>query len=212
MLVPKSHRHANGSPPSQGHIVSTNIFKLDILANDYAYTLDDVLQLASIPEKRDDFYRIAHLQNKLHIRTTMQIAPNRTQGDLAGADHLGIQPAAEVLNAAYRHIPLAGSTATPTSIDNPRASKLNLLELYFLSSFPPIFTSKISSRCRALRCTDVIFGKRVTAIWIHPHDRALVSHWEEHGGCETLIAVVFPGPSNPTDQVRVREVCMNSLN
>ncbi len=40
----------------------------------------------------------------------------------------------------------------------------------------------------------------------------MVSHWEEHDGRETLIAAVFPGPLNPTAQVRVREVCSNTLN
>ncbi|SJL10796.1 uncharacterized protein ARMOST_14190 [Armillaria ostoyae] len=111
-----------------------------------------------------------------------------------------------------------GASATPTSIlirsqsDNPWASELNSLELYSLASFPPALTSKISSRRGALRCTDVILGKRATAVWIRPHDRAMVSHWEEHDGCETLIAAVFPGPLNPTGEVRVRQVCMNPLN
>ncbi|PBK86041.1 hypothetical protein ARMGADRAFT_1169269 [Armillaria gallica] len=111
-----------------------------------------------------------------------------------------------------------GASATPTSIlirsqsDNPWASELNSLELYSLSSFPPTLVSKISSRRGALRCTDVILGKRGTAVWIRPHDRAMVSHWEEHDGCETLIAAVFPGPLNPTTEVRVREVRMNTEN
>ncbi|PBK61097.1 hypothetical protein ARMSODRAFT_897248 [Armillaria solidipes] len=111
-----------------------------------------------------------------------------------------------------------GASATPTSIlirsqsDNPWASELNSLELYSLASFPPTLTSKISSRRGALRCTDVILGKRATAVWIRPHDRAMVSHWEEHDGCETFIAAVFPGPLNPTGEVRVRQVCMNPLN
>ncbi len=111
-----------------------------------------------------------------------------------------------------------GASATLTSIlirsqsDNPWATELNSSALYSLSSFPPTLVSKISSRRGALRCTDVILGKRGTAVWIRPHDRAMVSHWEEHDGCETLIAAVFPGPLNPTDQVRVREVCMNNLN
>ncbi|SJL10793.1 uncharacterized protein ARMOST_14187 [Armillaria ostoyae] len=111
-----------------------------------------------------------------------------------------------------------GASATQTSIlirsqsDNPWAAELNSLELYSLSSFPSAVVSKISSRRGALRCTDVILGKRATAVWIRPHDRAMVSHWEEHDGCETLIAAVFPGPLNRTAQVRVREVCMNSLN
>ncbi|KAK0237325.1 hypothetical protein EDD85DRAFT_770504 [Armillaria nabsnona] len=112
-----------------------------------------------------------------------------------------------------------GASATPTSIlirswqnINTWASEPNSFELYSLSSFPPTLTSKVSSRRGALRCTDVILGTRGTAVWIRPHDRAMVPHWEEHDGCETLIAAVFPGPLNPTDQVRVREVCMNNLN
>ncbi|KAK0189350.1 hypothetical protein F5146DRAFT_981902 [Armillaria mellea] len=111
-----------------------------------------------------------------------------------------------------------GASATPTSIlirsqsDNPWASELNSLELYSLSSFPPILTSKVSSRRGALRYTDVILGKRAIAVWICPHERAMVPHWGEHDGCATLIAAVFPDPLNPTTQVRVREVCINSLN
>ncbi len=111
-----------------------------------------------------------------------------------------------------------GASATPTSIlirsqsDNPWASELNSFELYSLSSFPPTLTSKVSLRRGALRCTNVILGKRATTVWIRPPDRAMVSHWEEHDGCETLIAAVFSGPLNPTAHVRVREVCMNGRN
>ncbi|KAK0482996.1 hypothetical protein EDD18DRAFT_1432794 [Armillaria luteobubalina] len=95
------------------------------------------------------------------------------------------------------------SLATPISIlirsqsDNPWALELNPLELYSLSSFPP------DPHHQSLRGT---------AVWIRPHERAMVPHWEEHDGRETLIAAVFPGPLNPTAQVRVREVCMNPLN
>ncbi|KAK0216390.1 hypothetical protein IW262DRAFT_1276639 [Armillaria fumosa] len=111
-----------------------------------------------------------------------------------------------------------GASATLTSIlirsqsNNPWASELNSLELYSLSSFPPTLTSKVSSRRGALRCTDVILGKRATAVWIRPHERAMVPHWEEHDGREMLIAAAFPGPLNLSTQVRVREVCMNPLN
>ncbi|PBK86122.1 hypothetical protein ARMGADRAFT_1066725 [Armillaria gallica] len=111
-----------------------------------------------------------------------------------------------------------GAIATSISIlicsqgDNPWASELNQLELYSLSSFPLILTSKVSSRRRAVRCTGIILGKQATAAWICPHDCAMVSHWEEHGGCETLIAAVFPSLLNPTTELRVREVCMNDLN
>ncbi|KAK0443451.1 uncharacterized protein EV420DRAFT_1649260 [Desarmillaria tabescens] len=68
----------------------------------------------------------------------------------------------------------------PFESDNPWTSELN---------------SKISSWHGALRCTDVILGKRGTAVWIRPHDRAMVSHWEEHDGCETLMAAIFPSPA-----------------
>ncbi|KAK0443435.1 uncharacterized protein EV420DRAFT_1752037 [Desarmillaria tabescens] len=84
------------------------------------------------------------------------------------------------------------------------ASELKSFELYSLSSFPPTLTSKISSRHGTLRCTDVMLGNRGTAVWIQPHDRAMVSHWKEHDGCETLMAAVIPGPLNPTGQVPVR--------
>ncbi|PBK86113.1 hypothetical protein ARMGADRAFT_1086873 [Armillaria gallica] len=111
-----------------------------------------------------------------------------------------------------------GTSATPTSIlvrshsDNPWSSELNSLKLYSLSSFPPTLTSKASSQCRALPCTDAIVGKQATAIWIHPHDRTMVSHCEEYDGCEMLIATVVPAPLNSSAEVRVREVCMNTLN
>ncbi|KAK0421762.1 hypothetical protein EV421DRAFT_1915386 [Armillaria borealis] len=91
-----------------------------------------------------------------------------------------------------------GACPTPTSnlirsqTDNPWSSELNSLELYSLSSFPPPLVSKILSRRGALRCTDVILDTRATAVWIFPHDRAMVSHWEEHDGCETLIALSSP--------------------
>ncbi|KAG7441270.1 uncharacterized protein BT62DRAFT_974991 [Guyanagaster necrorhizus] len=112
-----------------------------------------------------------------------------------------------------------GASATTTSIlirsenDNPWASELNSLQLYALSSFPPTLISRISSRRGALRCPDIILGKRGTAVWIRPHDRALVSHWEEQeNSCETLMTAVFPGSLNHTENVRVRDVCMNTLN
>ncbi|KAK0443425.1 uncharacterized protein EV420DRAFT_1723987 [Desarmillaria tabescens] len=95
-----------------------------------------------------------------------------------------------------------GTSATPTSIlirsesDNPWTSELNSFELYSLSSFLPTLTSKISS----------------WHVWIRPHDHAMVSHWEEHGGCETLMVAIFPSPLNPTAQPCVHEVCSNPLN
>ncbi|PBK61058.1 hypothetical protein ARMSODRAFT_1065477 [Armillaria solidipes] len=75
----------------------------------------------------------------------------------------------------------------------------------------PLFL-QLSSRCGVLRCLDVILGKWAIALWIRPHDRAMVSHWEEHDGSETLIAAVFSAPLNPTAKVRICEVYMNSLN
>ncbi|PBK86088.1 hypothetical protein ARMGADRAFT_1086845 [Armillaria gallica] len=72
------------------------------------------------------------------------------------------------------------------------ASELNLLELYSLTSFLTTLTSRVSSHRRILRCTDVILGKRATSVSIRPHDRAMVSHWEEHDAYETFIAAVFP--------------------
>ncbi|SJL17337.1 uncharacterized protein ARMOST_20887 [Armillaria ostoyae] len=111
-----------------------------------------------------------------------------------------------------------GASTTLTSIlicsqsDNPWSLQLNSLELYSLSSFPPTLTSKVSSQRGALRCTDIILGKRVSVVWICPHDRAMVSHWEEHDSWEMLISAVFPGLLNPTTEVHVCEVCMNTLN
>ncbi len=40
----------------------------------------------------------------------------------------------------------------------------------------------------------------------------MVSHCEEHDGCEMLIAAIVPAPLNSSAEVRVREVCMNTLN
>ncbi|KAK0237330.1 hypothetical protein EDD85DRAFT_1008477 [Armillaria nabsnona] len=51
-----------------------------------------------------------------------------------------------------------------------------------------------------------------TAVWIRPHDRAMVSHWEERNGREMLIAAIFHSPLDPTDQVRARKICMNTFN
>ncbi|PBK86118.1 hypothetical protein ARMGADRAFT_1066723 [Armillaria gallica] len=70
----------------------------------------------------------------------------------------------------------------------------------------------ISSRRGALRCTDVILSKRAPAVWIPTYDHVMVSRWEEHDGCETLITAVFPGPLNPTAEVRVLELCSNAIN
>ncbi len=98
----------------------------------------------------------------------------------------------------------------PHALPERWASELNLLELYSLSSFLTILANRVSSQRGVLRCTDVILGKRATSVWIRPHDRAMVSHWEEHDAYKTLIAAVFPCPLNPTAQGCVREVCMNS--
>ncbi len=90
-------------------------------------------------------------------------------------------------NSTFTHITthpfgwVDGASAIPTSIliccesDNPSASELNPLEIYSVSSFPPTLISKVSSRCGALRCTDVILGKWTTTVWIRPHDHAIVS-------------------------------------
>ncbi|SJL17347.1 uncharacterized protein ARMOST_20897 [Armillaria ostoyae] len=121
-----------------------------------------------------------------------------------------------LLVVCARSVTLHTSTSTRISThsfgwsDNPWASEL--LELYSLSPFPLTLVSKISSCRRALRCTDFILGKRGTAVWICPPDRPMISRWEEHDGCETLMAAVFSGPLNPIDQVRVWEVCSSTLN
>ncbi|KAK0200659.1 hypothetical protein DFS33DRAFT_1265690 [Desarmillaria ectypa] len=90
---------------------------------------------------------------------------------------------------------------------SPWASELDELELYSLSSFPPTLVSKVSSRSGPLHCTDIILGKHATAVWIHLHKHIIGPHWEK-----MLIAAIFPGPLNPTAQVRVREVCLNTVN
>ncbi|KAK0443445.1 uncharacterized protein EV420DRAFT_1025373 [Desarmillaria tabescens] len=108
-----------------------------------------------------------------------------------------------------------GASATPTSvlirseIDNSWISGLDLFKLYSISSFPPTFTSEITSQCGSLQCTDVILGKCETAVWIRPY-RVMTFPDQEHR--ETLMAAVFPGPLNPTAKPRVREVCPNPLN
>lgn len=70
--------------------------------------------------------------------------------------------------------------------------------------FPPVLSATVHSVRGSLRCTDVIMGSYGTALWIHPHDRAvagLVSP-EAHsfdGGSgstphEKVVTAVFPGP------------------
>ncbi|KAK0216411.1 hypothetical protein IW262DRAFT_1400068 [Armillaria fumosa] len=77
------------------------------------------------------------------------------------------------------------------------------LKLYNLPSFPPILTSRISYRCRTFQTTGFMLGKRATAVWIQPNDL---------DGSQTLVAAVYPGPLNPTAEVRIRNVCSNPLN
>ncbi|PBK86127.1 hypothetical protein ARMGADRAFT_1066728 [Armillaria gallica] len=111
-----------------------------------------------------------------------------------------------------------GARATPTSIlirsesENPWSLELNSLELHSLSSSLPTLVSKIVFRHGALRCTDVVLCKSATTVWILPHDRAMVSHWEKHDGREIHTAAVVPGPFSPNAEVRVCEGCMNGLN
>jgi hypothetical protein len=124
--------------------------------------------------------------------------------------------------------------------DDPWTSDVHSLDLYVLEPnpafilssqeeeehpdippyiFPPKPSKKVPSARGSLRCTDVILGRYGTAIWIHPHDRAV-------GGLispdvplpipetnETLVAAVFPGPLNPIGHtVETRSVWMNSFN
>ncbi|KAK0433894.1 hypothetical protein EV421DRAFT_2039962 [Armillaria borealis] len=79
-----------------------------------------------------------------------------------------------------------------------------LIKLYSFASFPPILTSNISSRPGTHRSAKVILGKRATAVWIRAPE-------ENDDDCETLVAAVYPGPLNPTAEVRVRDVCSNPL-
>ncbi len=76
--------------------------------------------------------------------------------------------------------------------EDPDADEPYSLELYSLSSFPPILTSKTPDRF-----INFVLGKRSTAICVRDSDD--FSH-------KTLIAAVFPGPLNPTSEVRVHEI------
>ncbi|KAK0483000.1 hypothetical protein EDD18DRAFT_1200523 [Armillaria luteobubalina] len=184
----------------------------DVIALD-----DDVSQTVMYNWKTDERARLDDVGDTQHDHC-LQVVFAPTAILVVRARSISLYDSAFTRIATHSFGWVDGASATPTSIlirsqsDNPWASELNSLELYSLSSFPPTLTSKVASRRGALRCADVILGKRGTAVWIRPHERAMVPHWEEHEGCETLIAAVFPGPLNPTAQVRIREVCMNSLN
>ncbi|KXN86957.1 hypothetical protein AN958_09454 [Leucoagaricus sp. SymC.cos] len=44
--------------------------------------------------------------------------------------------------------------------------------------FPPVLTSRVSSRRGALRCRDIILGRRGTALWVQPRDRSVAGlYW-----------------------------------
>ncbi|KAE9409532.1 hypothetical protein BT96DRAFT_848152, partial [Gymnopus androsaceus JB14] len=106
-------------------------------------------------------------------------------------------------------------------------------------SFPPTYTSRVTSTRGSLRCTDLLLGKCGTAIWVKPGERAthglLTSDVyyayfaRTFGGiagaestamdadvdgkaAETLVAGTFPGPLNPEDNVRTRKIYKNALN
>ncbi|SJL17342.1 uncharacterized protein ARMOST_20892 [Armillaria ostoyae] len=85
------------------------------------------------------------------------------------------------------------TSATSTSIlihsqnDNPWALELNSLELYSLS-----LLSSNSRLDGVLRCPDAILCKRAIAVWIRPHNRPMVSHWEEHDGSENSSQLSSP--------------------
>ncbi|PBK61051.1 hypothetical protein ARMSODRAFT_981784 [Armillaria solidipes] len=76
--------------------------------------------------------------------------------------------------------------------DDPGDDDSYSLELYSLSSFPPILTSKTPDRF-----INFVLGRRSTAICVRDSDD--YCH-------KTLIAAVFPGPLNATSEVRVREI------
>ncbi|KAK0229424.1 hypothetical protein EDD85DRAFT_972913 [Armillaria nabsnona] len=78
--------------------------------------------------------------------------------------------------------------------EDPDADEPYSLELYSLSSFPPILTSRTPDRF-----INFVLGKRSTAISICVHDSDDFSH-------KILIAAVFHGPLNPTSEVRVHEI------
>jgi hypothetical protein len=73
--------------------------------------------------------------------------------------------------------------------------------------FPPVLTSKVSSRRGALRCKDIILGRLGTALWIQPKDQSAAGlYWTTDDAPagpqtyllskyrhESLVATVFPG-------------------
>ncbi|KAJ3566338.1 hypothetical protein NP233_g7065 [Leucocoprinus birnbaumii] len=76
--------------------------------------------------------------------------------------------------------------------------------------FPPVLTSRVTSRRGSLRCAEIILGRLGTALWIQPKDRSAAGlYWysddappvgpqnmvrSEH---ESLVASVFPGSLFP---------------
>ncbi|SJL10799.1 uncharacterized protein ARMOST_14193 [Armillaria ostoyae] len=90
-----------------------------------------------------------------------------------------------------------------------RASGTKFVELYTIPStlstsppytFPLTLITKISSHTHSslYYCADLVLGKCATAIWARPRD--------DDDNRSVLMTAVFPGPLNPTDQVRVHEV------
>ncbi|KAK0189329.1 hypothetical protein F5146DRAFT_623263, partial [Armillaria mellea] len=77
--------------------------------------------------------------------------------------------------------------------DDPDPYDPYTLELYSLSSFPPILTSKTP-----IECINFVLGRRSTVIGVRNSENL----------CDktSLIAAAFPGPLNPTSEVRVREI------
>ncbi|KAK0433852.1 hypothetical protein EV421DRAFT_1741252 [Armillaria borealis] len=107
-----------------------------------------------------------------------------------------------------------GASATPTSIlirsqsDNPWSLELNSLEMH---PFPPFLQSSSPKYPLDVGPFDAPTSSSASELLLYGSVHT-TAPWEEHDGCETLIAAVFPGPLNPTTQVRVHEVCMNGLN
>ncbi|KAK0216385.1 hypothetical protein IW262DRAFT_1464921 [Armillaria fumosa] len=78
-------------------------------------------------------------------------------------------------------------------VELPRSPELCSLA----SFFTPILTGK-----KVSNSTGFVLGKRATAVCARNLENS-----RDNFDPKTLLAAVFPGPLNPTDQARVREVC-----
>jgi len=91
--------------------------------------------------------------------------------------------------------------------------------------FPPTLTTQVLSVHGSLRCTDIKLEPYGTAIWIHPHNRAVaglipsdvhlqaVTVPDMSAANERLVAAVFPGHLSPAEvNVEMKTLWTNKLN